>query len=78
MKASRELTVEVPAKEDQGCTVRPQNNAGQSSFCSRTAFLPITILIVLLRAALLELQQKIGAALSSLKTTPDRAHSAPE
>jgi len=78
MKASRESTTEVPATEDQGCTVRPQNNAGQNSFCSRTTFLPVTILTVILRAALSELQQKIGAALPGLKTTLDRAHFAPK
>jgi len=39
---------------------------------------PVAILIVLLRAALSELQQKIGAVLSGLKTTQDRAHSAPK
>jgi hypothetical protein len=78
MKASRESTTEVPATKDQGCIVRLQNNAGQNSFCSRIAFLPVAILTVLLRAALSELQQKIRAALSGLKTMPNRAHFVPE
>jgi len=65
MKASRELTAEVPATEDQGCTVRPQNNAGQSSFCSRIAFLPVAIFTVLLRAPLSKLPSPQGAQSSS-------------
>ncbi len=34
----------------QSCIVRPETDAGQSSFCSRTAFLPVTVLKIQLKS----------------------------